>query len=165
MAPIAPATPGKGIPPEASRPSRGGLRSCRGRYSPRTDRHAGQGSLVRPWPLTKKTRNPRAFRRRGCRIPTSMQLRSSIPLQGDHDKQEGLRAGLRAPGSLSGRALPPHGDRVTSSGLCPRLQRRDCDGLAPSSLPAPRGDRQRFVESLLQHDGSVKENVRIIQIT
>src|SRR4030043_462582 len=69
----------------------------------------------------------------GCRISSSIRFRSATPLLEGHNNQDILRAGLLASGSASGRAFP-FSRTVTSSGLCPRLQRRDRGGNGPAFL-------------------------------
>ena len=87
-------------------------------------------------------------------IPQNRDPSPREPILAAHPagRSSGFRINLRP-------RLPIQRRTVTFSGVCPRLQRRDRDGIAPSSLIAHPGDPQGSGSYLSQPEMGVKGNV------
>jgi len=80
-----------------------------------------------------ESKNPRAFRRGDAVFHPQLVFPSVGPCPRGPTEHDTLLVGILASGSSWGRVFPFFFKTVTPGGLCPRLQRRDRDGFAPSS--------------------------------
>lgn len=109
-----------------------------------------------PLPLSRTKKIPASFDV-GMPFFILNRLRSRDPSPRGPIEQDIPWAGLLASGSTSGRVFP-FSQTVTFSGLCPRLQRRDRDGIAPSSLSPVRATHRDTVRFIIQPSDAVKRN-------